>query len=556
MSTSPIIPAGAAPASYASPGNPALGSSDSADFHKVLQEVSSGDSESDNSSTSIPDSSPDSPEAITHGNDQAVLRRCSTRDGAVSKETSKVASASTEHYAKQEKDANGKILSRSKSKTASSTADEEVPTITGTLNFHLPERLPPFETCAKELNADSSASAPADASAMANGLPEFSGSIISAAAPSGTDFDSSISKLGAGLPDRFQSNSSGRPLEDDSESATSFTPGSIAVDTPLAKASQSRMSVSQVAAKAQATTLPERTSDIAEDTQSVDAGNIPPTHPQLLTHDLGVSDGGSAVVGAALVPNATVSLRATDSHSSHSHSQTGVLGNDISDEPERTNNAIVGGRHDSGTGSPGLITHVALDQIAAAQPATTSSAHGANADATQSPSAVLAAHAQSSAPVAVHPQPKIDSYPIPNPPSLVSSGQLRVTNNSSELKISIQLPELGKVDVRAITSHDVTTAHLTTSHHDALHALVADLSGLEQALRSRDVILGSLNSSTTDSHAQNSHGQSAGQQRRQNSSTQPVSGASSVATTTTTSSKEEGGALGLLPEYARISVRA
>ena len=89
----------------------------------------------------------------------------------------------------------------------------------------------------------------------------------------------------------------------------------------------------------------------------------------------------------------------------------------------------------------------------------------------------------------------------------LESGQLRVTPSSSELKISVQLPELGKVEVRAVTSHDVTTAHLTAFRHDALPALAAERTGLEQALKSRDVILGSFDSP----------GHSAGQQRQQSS---------------------------------------
>lgn len=124
-----------------------------------------------------------------------------------------------------------------------------------------------------------------------------------------------------------------------------------------------------------------------------------------------------------------------------------------------------------------------------------------------------------------------------------------MTPNSSELKISVQLPELGKVEVRAVTARDVTTAHLTTFRHDALPVLAAGRTGLEQMLKSRDVVLGSF-----DSHTQ---GQSAGQQRQQ--SFQPFApssgGATSTAATATASATAEASASNPLPDYASISVR-
>jgi flagellar hook-length control protein FliK len=132
---------------------------------------------------------------------------------------------------------------------------------------------------------------------------------------------------------------------------------------------------------------------------------------------------------------------------------------------------------------------------------------------------------------------------------MVDSGQLRISGNSSELKVSVQLPELGKVEVRAVTSHDVTTAHLTAAHRDALQVLSADRTGLEQALKSRDVILGTL-----DSHTQR---HAAGQQHQQNSqSSAQSSGGASSATAVTSSAMEEAGSVGFLPDYSSISVRA
>lgn len=132
----------------------------------------------------------------------------------------------------------------------------------------------------------------------------------------------------------------------------------------------------------------------------------------------------------------------------------------------------------------------------------------------------------------------------------MDSGQLRVTQNNSELKISVQLPELGKVEVRAVTAHDVTTAHLTAFRHDALPVLAADRTGLEQALKSRDVVLGSFASHT--------QGQSAGQQRQQSppSSTPSSAGDTSSPATAITVSTVEASTAGLLPDYSSISVHA
>ncbi len=149
-----------------------------------------------------------------------------------------------------------------------------------------------------------------------------------------------------------------------------------------------------------------------------------------------------------------------------------------------------------------------------------------------------------SSPAPAHAQ--LQSNPIPDPPRMVDSGQLRVTPNNSELKISVQLPELGKVEVRAITAHDVTTAHLTAFSHDALPALSAGRNGLEQALKSRDVVLGSF-----DSHPQ---GHSGGQQRQQSFQTfAPSPGAASIRATIVPTAEVIGS--GQLPDYSSISIR-
>jgi hypothetical protein len=164
-------------------------------------------------------------------------------------------------------------------------------------------------------------------------------------------------------------------------------------------------------------------------------------------------------------------------------------------------------------------------------------------------SAALAQTSSSPAASANHAQSQVQSNPMPDPPRMVDSGQLRITPNSSELRVSVQLPDLGKLEVRAVTTHDVTTAHVTTFRHDALPVLAAGLAGLEQTLKARDVILGSL-----DSRAQ---GQSAGQQHQQNS--QPYAQSSRgtpLIATTTTSATVEASTAGFLPDYSSISVRA
>ncbi len=172
-----------------------------------------------------------------------------------------------------------------------------------------------------------------------------------------------------------------------------------------------------------------------------------------------------------------------------------------------------------------LSAHPSGFQSAAGQPtwvaaaiipdATSGAQVAAQSTAAQSAAAQSAAFAQpspNSAPASTPPQAPVPAAALPHPPPVVDSGQLRVTANNSELKISVQLPELGKVEVRAVTAHDVTTAHLTAFRHDALPVLAAERTGLEQALKSRDVILGSLNAHAQNSQAQ---GQSPGQQRQQ-----------------------------------------
>jgi hypothetical protein len=122
-----------------------------------------------------------------------------------------------------------------------------------------------------------------------------------------------------------------------------------------------------------------------------------------------------------------------------------------------------------------------------------------------------------------------------------------VTPNSSELKISVQLPELGKVEVRAVTNHDGTTAHLTAFRHEALPVLAADRNGLEEVLKSRDVVLGSF---ASQGHS--------GAEQRQHSA---PAFTPAVAKTTSTSGAPAASVMAEasaapLPDYASISVHA
>jgi len=222
--------------------------------------------------------------------------------------------------------------------------------------------------------------------------------------------------------------------------------------------------------------------------------------------------------------------------------------------PEKSSGTAPGDR-DSGTSlAPAASAHPSSVQATAVPLAAADAAPMANPSATQfavqsatqsiSPAFAQPSPAFTQAPAQTQPQLQADASVAPE--RMVDSGQLRVTQSNSELKISVQLPELGKVEVRAITAHDVTTAHLTAFRQDALPALAAERTGLEQALKSRDVILGSFNS----------HGQSAGQQRQPSSysSAQPSGGALSLAAAATLSATAEASTSGFLPDYSSISV--
>lgn len=224
-------------------------------------------------------------------------------------------------------------------------------------------------------------------------------------------------------------------------------------------------------------------------------------------------------------------------------------------------------RNASASLTPGLQAQAASSQSSSALPSAGLHSAGfqsvgfqnAGAQAAAAPSqatatsapAILPSLPQAPTPASARPQPPPNAAPGPAP--MVESGQLQVKGNATELKISVQLPELGKVDVRAVTVHDITTAHLTASHPDALQFLAAGRATLEQALNSRDVVLGTL-----DSRGQNSQHQNSQNQGQQNSpsSTQSSGGEPSAAATATISVPAESGTAGSLPDYSSISVRA
>jgi hypothetical protein len=200
----------------------------------------------------------------------------------------------------------------------------------------------------------------------------------------------------------------------------------------------------------------------------------------------------------------------------------------------------------SAAGQPTWVAAAITPDVTSGAPAATQSM--------AAQSAAFAGPSPNSAPASTPPPAQVPAAAIPHPPPAVDSGQLRVTASTSELKISVQLPELGKVDVRAVTAHDVTTAHLTAFRHDALPVFAAERTGLEQALKSRDVILGSLNAHAQNSQAQ---GQSPGQQRQQGSpSAHSSDGTASLVTAATISATTEASNAGFLPDYSSISVRA
>jgi hypothetical protein len=190
---------------------------------------------------------------------------------------------------------------------------------------------------------------------------------------------------------------------------------------------------------------------------------------------------------------------------------------------------------------PNPILQIAPAQMAA-EPATQSAI---SQGATSIP-AVAAHNPSSPALPGAAAQPVVQSTSAAEPPHTIDTAQLRVQGNQSELKVSVQLPELGKVEVRAVSTHDVTTAHVTAFRHDAIPMLAAERAGLEDALRSHNVILGSVGSQA--------QGHANPQQRQQNSPTPAQS--STAKENATAATTEEASYPRFLPDHASISVRA
>jgi hypothetical protein len=332
---------------------------------------------------------------------------------------------------------------------------------------------------------------------------------------------------------------------------------SIAPDTGLRAAP----STVKFKAKPPAASSPERTSSEAEpaigahsDTAPLPADGQrlirpePPLASQVSSVDTFSVDTFSGNVFAAAQTSAQLTADFGNGHSAlrSNHSQSASLTSKTPLAPEKATGADAAVDRAGNTAiGPSISTHATPLQPAPAQPAA-SSASSPDVAAPASAALPPQGHGSDSAPV--HANHKLQSNPIPDPPRMVESGQLRAGNNSSELKISVQLPELGKVEVRAVSARDVITAHLTASSHDALQVIAADRTGLEQTLKSHDVILGSL-----DSHSQ---GQSSEQHRQQ--SFQPLARFSARPTSPTApiSATTEADHIGLLPDHSRISVRA
>jgi len=131
----------------------------------------------------------------------------------------------------------------------------------------------------------------------------------------------------------------------------------------------------------------------------------------------------------------------------------------------------------------------------------------------------------------------------------VATAQLRTSASGAELRVSVHLSELGKVEVRAVSAHNVTTAHLTASGHGALQALDSERGGLEQALKSRNVLLGSLEAET--------RGDSSSQHQQQRPAPPRSAGSDASTTTEKRATDAEAAIEGVAPltAHSGISIR-
>ncbi len=569
MSTLPIIATAARPALFASPGGIDHGASaENSDFHNVLQQMSSSDG-----SSSATDTSEQCSASMTAGNDETASRGGIARDGnKIETETQKKPDCLVGHSAKRHKDAgtNSLLRKRTKQELSGIPSITSEPGTIATADIHATGRS----------NAACCAALLTESADLAQQCVGSESSQILFDVPAGTmarsGVISDVATKGAGLTPGVSisgilSDSGESTIhypEDDSED-TNRTPtpvfsaavGDAWENIPLGPATDTRDSGSttpllgpKAAVKSKMKSALEGKGDRAQEASNMDAANFPQSSPEATAAERSeIQPDKSATVLSATPSGGVAELHNGANSHRDWRSRAIAAGNNAASPEKKTGNGTVA-TNDSVAGSI-QGPHLARVEPAVLQTTASSVVHE-NSSVTSQTGGVLPATHTADVPPLSGPQPKLKSYPIPDPPQMVRSGQLHIANNSSELKISVELPELGKVEVRAVLSHDVTTAHLTTAHHDALQVLAADRAGLDQVLKSRDVILGSLSSSAQDSNPQNSHGQPPGHQRPQDYSTGSFRVGPSLTTAANASDINEGSTTVPLPEYARISVRA
>jgi len=227
------------------------------------------------------------------------------------------------------------------------------------------------------------------------------------------------------------------------------------------------------------------------------------------------------------------------------------VGNGAMSAEERTEGNGTGIDHDAAV-SPtlGATAHIASLSQAVSQMVSPATAPAAAATLQNVPdSTAQTAHApQIAAAPSAAAQPAAQSRGAAESQPAYDTAQLKTLGNVSELKISVQLPELGKVEVRAVSTHEATTAHITALRHDILPVLASERTGLEAALKSHDVMLGSIGSQT-QGHANGQQGQ-----QRFNASAHALDAVAGEDSTDVISAETEPA--GFLPDHVSISIRA
>ena len=593
MSTSPIPAAATVPAPFASPaGSGRSASADHSDFHQVLQQVhspaaSSPGTGADPGADASPAGSAPVSQGAAHNATPSAATSSATASSAsagsgstgflasltASSQQPGCAESSSGVQAKKEKSAGKSLSTNSKqgakeagSAQLSKQGSESAKSVTD------PSLLP---IAALPTPAESSLSPtlPADSDCDA----ESSLTACQPASPDGASFSlpggsadpaalASASAHGAATSGEFAAAAGdARPAVDAAISATapavlpepairapfSATTGSNSVSATAAAKPKAKVQGALSSGKADDSASPASVAgeDAAAETKS--SRHVLNTHAAAAQESIAERNSApGAAANSASSQGATRSGRTRPVSQGSSAQDTQHKSSDVSTASALDPGASLESTVSShGVGFKAELAALTPDRPASGAPPAASltaplAAQPASASAAQ-PSAAASAQSQGPANTA------------PDPPPTVDSGQLRATANQSELKVSVQLPELGKVEVRAVTAHDVTTAHVTAFRHDGLAALAAERTGLEQVLRSRDVTLGSLDSHARDPHAQNSHAQQqSGEQQRQQSPAQFLGGDSSVATaeTTFTGTGSETSAAGVAPDRSRLSV--